>query len=86
MSIPAQWIDDHAATSPDQLALLFEGRSWTYAQLAEDTGRVAVMLVELGIRHGDRIAYLGFNSPEQLLLLLVWNVGDCSTSPLSLSG
>jgi fatty-acyl-CoA synthase len=83
MSIPAQWIDDHAATSPDHLALLFEGRSWNYAQLAEDAGKVAAMLVKLGIRNGDRIAYLGFNSPEQLLLLLAASRLGVAVSPLN---
>ena len=45
------------------------GRSWTYAQLWEDTGRLAAGLSQLGVRSDDVIVFDLFNGPE---FALVW--------------
>jgi fatty-acyl-CoA synthase len=66
----SDWIKCHADTTPDKPAILFEGRSVSYARLARRIERCARVLVHgLGIKPGDRIAYLGQNSPEQIALL-----------------
>ncbi len=66
----AEWIDRRADLSPDDLALHFEGADISYGTLAGRVARLAVMLRRnLGIEPGDRIAFLGYNSPEFIDLL-----------------
>jgi fatty-acyl-CoA synthase len=52
--------------SPDRVAIAYEGREWTYRQLHERAGRLAHALAGLGVRRGDRVAYLGANHPTFL--------------------
>ena len=60
----------HAATRPDAIALRFEGDVLTFAQLAGRSSRVAALLWHgWGVRGGDRVAWLGLNHPDQLVLL-----------------
>jgi fatty-acyl-CoA synthase len=66
----ARWIERHAAFTPAKVALHFEDQALSYADLAERTRRLAAGLRrELGIRHGDRVAWLGLNHPDCLVLL-----------------
>jgi len=44
-------------------------RSWTYAELDEESNRVAQGLLSLGIKSGDRVGCLTRNSAECLILL-----------------
>src|SRR5262245_6807726 len=64
------WIERHAGFFPDRTAIRFQGRSLSYADLAHGIERAAAMLYgELGLRRGDRIAWLGLNHPDMLGLL-----------------
>ncbi len=66
----SDWIKCHADATPDKPAILFEGREISYARLARRIERCARVLLDgLGINPGDRVAYLGQNSPEQIALL-----------------
>jgi fatty-acyl-CoA synthase len=66
----ARWIERHAAFTPAKVALHFEGQALSYADLAERIRRLGAGLrEELGIRHGDRVAWLGLNHPDCLALL-----------------
>jgi phenylalanine ammonia-lyase len=49
---------------PRKVALTFEGRSYTYAELDEWSNRVAEGLARLGIGRGDRVALFLPNIPE----------------------
>lgn len=70
MSSVAQWIAKHAAFRPANPALVYEGRAIGYGELARRIDATANMLaLQLGIAPGDRVAYLGYNSPELLILL-----------------
>src|SRR3546814_13232405 len=40
---------------PNKVCLVFEGRTWTYSELARDVEHTADWLVENGIRTGDRV-------------------------------
>lgn len=54
-------IEEQAKTIPDEVALLFEGRSWTYRQLDEWANRAAQAMLGLGMKRGDRICWLARN-------------------------
>ncbi|WP_116125405.1 amino acid adenylation domain-containing protein [Lewinella sp. IMCC34183] len=48
-------VDRHASASPDRPAFRCGGRSLTYAAFAERTNRLANLLLQRGVRRGDRI-------------------------------
>jgi fatty-acyl-CoA synthase len=52
--------------SPDRVAVVHDGREWTYRQLHERAARLAHALAGLGVRRRDRVAYLGANHPTFL--------------------
>jgi long-chain acyl-CoA synthetase len=56
----------HAATAPDRPAVIMAGtgRILTYAELDDNSARVASALHELGLREGDVIALLSDNTVE----------------------
>ena len=49
-------------------ALVFAERSWSFTELMEAAGRVAVRLSSLGLRPGDRVAAYSGNSDSYLIL------------------
>jgi fatty-acyl-CoA synthase len=55
------WPRRRARISPTAVALSQGARTLTYAQLADTTDRLASGLSRLGVRRGDRVAYLGLN-------------------------
>ncbi len=65
----SDWIDRHAAFAPGKIALVCAGREWAYADLAREIGQTAAALAACRVGRGDRVAYLGYNSVEQLCLL-----------------
>jgi acyl-CoA synthetase (AMP-forming)/AMP-acid ligase II len=60
------WIERRARTSPDDIALVAGDRPFSYAELAGRIRRLANGLHRLGVRHGDRVAWLGPNHPAFL--------------------
>ena len=60
------WIERRARIAPDQLALVGDDRSFTYAELASRVRRLANGLQRLGVGRGDRVAWLGPNHPAFL--------------------
>lgn len=50
--------DDAAARHPDRPYIITDAGTLTYAQVAERSRRLAVGLLELGVRPGDRVALL----------------------------
>lgn len=70
MSDISRWLDRHAGFTPDKPALRFAGEEISYSQLAERTEATARALIsELRLAPGDRIAWLGYNSIELVVLL-----------------
>jgi fatty-acyl-CoA synthase len=65
----AEWIDHNAGLTPDKAAIRFPGRDLSYAVLAALIDRFAAALSSGGVKRGDCVAYLGYNSPEMLALL-----------------
>jgi len=56
----------HAATAPDKPAVIMadSGVTVTYAELDENSARLAAALHQLGLRAGDVVAVLSDNAPE----------------------
>ncbi len=66
----SDWIERHAAFTPDKPAIRFEGAEISYAAFADRIERLAAMLKDrLKVGRGDRVAHLGANTPEFLDLL-----------------
>lgn len=66
----SHWIERWADFQPEKTAIRFEGRDITYSAFDERIRRVAGLLHhELDVEQGDRIAFLGLNSPDMLALM-----------------
>src|SRR6476619_1825423 len=66
----ADMVRNRAKTRGSALAYEFEGRQTTFAEFDIKTNRVANALVALGVKPGERIAYLGKNSDIYFELLM----------------
>jgi fatty-acyl-CoA synthase len=60
------WIERRARLAPDDIALVHGSTRRTYGELAHRVRRLSGGLAELGITHGDRVAWLGDNHPAYL--------------------
>lgn len=60
------WPARRVMVRPDAVALVFEGRSTTYREFELRVRKLANALRDSGVRHGDRVAYTGFNHPALL--------------------
>lgn len=71
---------------PDRIGLYFEdGRTWTFAEWDERSGRYAAALADLGVVAGDRVALFLPNSPElAFLLYAAWRLGAVAVPMSSL--
>ena len=58
-----------AARRPDAPALVEDGRTWSYAQLAGAADAYAALLRDLGVRPGDRVLLVAENCVAQVALL-----------------
>lgn len=54
-------IEEQAQHLPNEPALIFEGRTTTYAELDERANRAAAAFLALGLKRGDRLAWLARN-------------------------
>ncbi len=62
-------IERWAEHFPAKVALHFHGTDWTYAVLWERIEEATRMLGANGVARGDRVAFLGYNHPDMLVLL-----------------
>jgi fatty-acyl-CoA synthase len=62
-------IQRHAQIAPAKLALHHEGRDITYADFWQRIEGASAVLQAAGVRAGDRVAWLGLNHPDLLVLL-----------------
>jgi fatty-acyl-CoA synthase len=63
---PLSFLERSAAVFPERVAVVDGERRLTWRELAERARRLAAALQDAGIRPGDRVAYLAFNTPELL--------------------
>jgi len=59
-----------ALKTPGNSAVECNGREITYEELLEQTDRCAMALSELGVRYGDRVAFMAPPRPEVIIVLL----------------
>jgi fatty-acyl-CoA synthase len=77
------WPARRARMSPSRIALSHEGRHWTYAEFATRVNRLAAALRGLGVRRGDRVAYLGLNRPSTVETLFAAGAAGAVHLPLN---
>ncbi len=66
----ADMVRERAKSRGDAIAYEFEGRTTSFAEFDVKTNKVANALMAMGLKKGDRIAYLGKNSDIYFELLL----------------
>src|SRR3979490_3151236 len=66
----ADMVRDRANSRGDALAYEFEGRQTSFTEFDVKTNRVANALQALGVKPGERVAYLGKNSDIYFELML----------------
>lgn len=64
------WFARRALRSANRRALTFEGTTRTYAQVLDRVDRLASVLRDGGVCHGDRVGFLGLNQPAFLETML----------------
>ncbi len=83
-SSPADWLSHSAADRPGRIAAVEPGGvRLDYAALRDRVGRLTAVLVELGLRRGDRVATLGRNSVDQVVTFFACAGAGLVVVPLS---
>ncbi len=67
-AVLVDWIASYAAKIPERIALVADGRSWTFSSLNDEITRLARKLAGLGAGSGDRIATLLHNNAVAAML------------------
>ena len=65
-----QVLEPHVSSTPDRVALIEEGASWTYRELDRSVTDIAAALKSLGVRAGDRMIIVSENCIALAALLL----------------
>ncbi len=63
---PARFLDRAVTLFGSELAVVCGEHRYTYGQFGERVNQLANALVNLGVRPGDRVAFLGYNSHQLL--------------------
>ena len=71
MDTPAldTWLRKRRLKCPDKVALVFGEERILYRQLADEADLISALLRQMGVSRGDRVAYLGENSPDFVKVL-----------------
>jgi fatty-acyl-CoA synthase len=77
------WAARRARMSPDRVAIVHDGREYTYREVAARATRLAHVLAGRGIGPGDRVAYLGPNHPTFLEALFATGSLGAAFVPLN---
>ena len=80
----SSWVEKNAAFTPSKTAIRFEGGDIGYARFAETIrGHARALRTVHGVERGDRVAFLGFNSPAMLALFFACARIGAMFSPLN---
>lgn len=72
-----------AELNPERTALIFEGKTSSYGDMAKTVRRQARLLQDSGVCIGDRVAFIGFNQPAFLETLFATNALGAVFVPLN---
>jgi fatty-acyl-CoA synthase len=67
----------------ESIALIFDDRSWTYSELVAAATTLAEGLRGLGVRQGDRVAYLGVNTDRYVVSWLATHLAGGVHVPIN---
>ncbi len=81
----SRWIEHWAAVQPGKTAIFFgKDETLTYGDMWRRVRKMAALLRNgLGLDRGARVAFLGYNSPEMLVLLFACARADMILVPLN---
>ncbi len=63
------WLTERVRRSPGRVALVWEGREWSYGQLSREVEGYAARLAGLGVAPGQRVGVLLPNGPAYMCLV-----------------
>src|SRR5918997_827251 len=63
---PLDFLERTVSIYPDQTAVIWRDRRWTYKEFGELVGRFAAMLRGAGVQRGDVVSVMAQNRPEML--------------------
>ena len=72
-----------AGTFPDNLAVVHGSRKFTYAQFNARVNRLVNALCKLGVKQGDNVALLQYNTPEMLESMFACFKAGCGAVPIN---
>ncbi|MCY3669743.1 MAG: AMP-binding protein, partial [Alphaproteobacteria bacterium] len=80
----SSWVEKNAAFTPSKTAIRFEGEDIDYTRFAAMVrGHARALKSVHGVGRGDRVAFLGLNSPSMLALFFACARLGAMFSPLT---
>ncbi len=65
----ASMLRSRAAVAGEREFVVYQGRSFSYAQVLEEAGRAAAVLAGKGVKQGDRVGVMSLNHPSSVFAL-----------------
>ncbi|HIN71272.1 MAG TPA: acyl-CoA synthetase, partial [Dehalococcoidia bacterium] len=63
---PISFLDRSVGVYPNKPAVIYNDRTYTYAEFAERTNKLAGALRQAGVKKGERVAFMVPNIPQML--------------------
>ena len=73
----------NARMNPDRLAFVYRDRAYTWKSLNEEVNRLANSFKEIGLKKGDRVAYMFPNCAETVLVFLATQKIGATATPIN---
>jgi amino acid adenylation domain-containing protein len=80
-----EYVSRQAERRPDATALVLDDERFTYAQLEEESNRLARLLVDAGCRRGDRVSIFQPKQPAAIVGMLATLKADCAYVPIDVA-
>lgn len=78
------WLLKRAETTPDRIAVIFKDEIITFGQLKDLAQNRANQLATLGVKQGDKVAFLAKNEPETIILIHALQLLQVVSVPLNI--
>jgi crotonobetaine/carnitine-CoA ligase len=62
----ASMLRSRAAVAGGREFIVYQGRSFSYAQVLEEVGHAAAVLAGMGVKEGDRVGVMSLNHPSSV--------------------